>query len=124
MCDWGNTVDLNVTVPAHLSYTGEVRQAVKSIDACLAPLVKALNDGGVIYFPIAAQRHYFCSCGGALTAEEYIEHYFEKGHDRGESVRAATPPYVHRNSQLRCSSNSVDLHCLSLIESQLKNDAG
>jgi hypothetical protein len=29
------------------------------------------------------KRHYFCSCGGALTAEEYIEHYFERGHDRG-----------------------------------------
>lgn len=28
-------------------------------------------------------RSYFCSCGGALTAEEYLEHYFEKGHDRG-----------------------------------------
>lgn len=25
-------------------------------------------------------RKYFCSCGGALTAEEYITHYFEMGH--------------------------------------------
>jgi fructoselysine-6-P-deglycase FrlB-like protein len=29
-------------------------------------------------------RQYFCSCGGALTAEEYITHYFEMGHDRGD----------------------------------------
>lgn len=32
----------------------------------------------------AGPRHYFCSCGGALTAEEYIVHYFEMGHDRAE----------------------------------------
>lgn len=30
---------------------------------------------------VAAPRHYFCSCGGALTAEDYITHYFELGHD-------------------------------------------
>lgn len=32
-------------------------------------------------------RCYFCSCGGALTAEEYIQHYFQKGHDRRLGVR-------------------------------------
>jgi len=47
MCDWGNTIDLIVTVPATLSYTGTTRRAIKGIDACLAPLVKALNDGGI-----------------------------------------------------------------------------
>lgn len=31
-------------------------------------------------------RHYPCSCGGALTEEEYIEHLVEKGHDRGVGV--------------------------------------
>jgi len=40
----------------------------------------------------AAQRHYFCSCGVACTAEEYIEHYFEKGHDRG-----AGRDYIHED---------------------------
>jgi hypothetical protein len=42
----------------------------------------------------ATQRKYFCSCGGALTAEEYIEHYFERGHDRGEGAQHA---YVHED---------------------------
>lgn len=35
-------------------------------------------------FPAEATRRYFCSCGGALTAEEYIDHYFVRGHDRGD----------------------------------------
>lgn len=46
-----------------------------------------------------AARHYFCSCGGALTAEEYIEHYFEKGHDHGEPhllAKAAAEEIVKR----------------------------
>jgi len=47
MCEWGNTIDLSVTVPASLSYTGATRRAIKGVDACLAPLVKALNDGGI-----------------------------------------------------------------------------
>jgi hypothetical protein len=39
------------------------------------------------YFPMAEQRHYHCSCGAVCTAEEYIEHVFEKGHDRGLPAR-------------------------------------
>ena len=30
---------------------------------------------------------YHCSCGAACTADEYIDHYLEKGHDQG--VKAA-----------------------------------
>lgn len=41
--------------------------------------------GGTEY--IRATRKYFCSCGGALTAEEYITHYFELGHDHGLEIR-------------------------------------
>jgi hypothetical protein len=37
----------------------------------------------------ATQRKYFCSCGMPCTAEEYIEHYFEQGHDRGEGAQVA-----------------------------------
>jgi hypothetical protein len=47
MCEHGNTVDLEVTVPADLSHTGQDRWAVKPIDRCIAPIVQALNDGGV-----------------------------------------------------------------------------
>lgn len=53
--------------------------------------------------PAASSRHYFCSCGGALTAEEYIEHYFEKGHDRGNPVFPSSAP-----AALRDEAASID----------------
>lgn len=46
MCDHGTSILLEVFIPAHLSYTGEDRIATKGIDACIAPIVKALNDAG------------------------------------------------------------------------------
>lgn len=47
MCEWGTCVQLEVTIPAHLSYTGQERKDIKDIDFCIASLVKALNAGGV-----------------------------------------------------------------------------
>jgi hypothetical protein len=47
MCEWGVSVKLDVTIPAHLSSTGEDKRKVVDVDSCIAPLVKALNDGGV-----------------------------------------------------------------------------
>lgn len=40
-------VTLRLVVPAHLSHTGAAREKDCGIDACIAPIVKALNDGGV-----------------------------------------------------------------------------
>jgi len=57
-------VDLTVTIPAHLSHTGLPRTAIKSIDRCLAPIVKALNAGGVITTA--------CCCGHGKTPGEII----------------------------------------------------
>ncbi len=48
MCKWGTDVRLKVTIPAESSYTGEERQAVKPIDACIAPIVEALNVAGIL----------------------------------------------------------------------------
>lgn len=47
MCKWGTETILEVTVPAQLSHTGVERKAEKGIDACIAPIVRALNDAGV-----------------------------------------------------------------------------
>lgn len=44
----------------------------------------------------AVSRTYFCSCGGACSAEEYIDHYFTKGHDRGESSQDNTLDKLRR----------------------------
>lgn len=47
MCEWGTNVLLEVTIPAGLSHTGEARQKLVDVDACIAPLVQALNDVGM-----------------------------------------------------------------------------
>lgn len=47
MCDWGTNTVVRVKVPAHLSCTGEERWRDFGIDSCIAPIVKALQDGGI-----------------------------------------------------------------------------
>jgi hypothetical protein len=47
MCKYGEYERVKVTVPSDLSFTGKDRKAVKLIDKCIAPLVRALNQGGV-----------------------------------------------------------------------------
>lgn len=47
MCKWGDTVDLLVPVPAHLSHTGELYWKTAAVDACLAPVVQAFNNIGI-----------------------------------------------------------------------------
>ena len=48
MCKHGDTVDVVVQVPSHLSNTGEAYAVLKPVDRCLAPIVKALNAYGVV----------------------------------------------------------------------------
>lgn len=48
MCEHGTTVDVTVTIPAELSHTGQARKKTCAIDACIAPLVAALEAGGVL----------------------------------------------------------------------------
>lgn len=64
MCKWGECVPLLVVIPAHLSHTGESRIAEKMIDRCIAPIVKALNAGGI-------QTIASC-CGHGKTAGEIV----------------------------------------------------
>lgn len=47
MCKWGDSVVLDVEVPASLSCTGEARRKAVGVDKCIADMVRALNDGGV-----------------------------------------------------------------------------
>ncbi len=48
MCEWGTTVPLEVTLPPRLSSTGRKKICVKPVDSCIAPIVKALNDAGIL----------------------------------------------------------------------------
>lgn len=48
MCDpLEPNVMVTVWIPAELSHTNEGRWADKPIDACIAPLVKVLNENGM-----------------------------------------------------------------------------
>lgn len=47
MCKHGTDVVLSVTVSAENSHTGEAYVRPFAIDACIAPIVKALNDAGI-----------------------------------------------------------------------------
>lgn len=48
MCEWGTQILLWVNIPAIDSYTGEARWDYKPVDLCIAPIVQALNDAGIL----------------------------------------------------------------------------
>lgn len=48
MCKWGTEEELILLTPARLSHTGVPMVRPWKIDACIAPIVKALNEGGVL----------------------------------------------------------------------------
>lgn len=64
MCDHGDTVILRVPIPANLSHNGKARWAEKAIDRCIAPLVDALNTGGILTAN--------CCCGHGQRPGEII----------------------------------------------------
>ena len=47
MCKWGTDKEVRVFIPAELSHTGEDRFDTKKIDACIAPIVRALTNAGI-----------------------------------------------------------------------------
>ena len=47
MCKWGDDVIISLKIPADLSHTGEVHWKEVKIDACIAPIVDALQKSGI-----------------------------------------------------------------------------
>ncbi len=47
MCEWGNTELIRVRIPKDLSCSGRAKWKRMKIDACIAPIVKALQEGGI-----------------------------------------------------------------------------
>ena len=47
MCQRDNQIQLRLKIPADLSWNGREKWKRVGIDACIAPLVKALQDGGI-----------------------------------------------------------------------------
>ena len=47
MCKWGESTEVNVKIPADLACSGRTYMKKMKIDKCIAPIVKALQEGGV-----------------------------------------------------------------------------
>ena len=47
MCKWGTDVILSVPIHSRCSHTKKFRWADKGIDKCIAPIVRALQEGGI-----------------------------------------------------------------------------
>jgi len=68
MCTWGDTVTMELAIPAYLSHTGKEYKKTVAIDRCIAPLVKALNDVGLT--TINSQDQLSLRMGGDVPATE------------------------------------------------------
>lgn len=69
---------MHVLIPAELSYTGRDRYALKSIDACIAPIVRALNDAGMCTVSLC------CGHGkvpGVISLLDGREIFIKESHD-------------------------------------------
>ena len=47
MCAWGTHAAIDVLIPADLSATGHPRRRAVNVDACIAPIVAALDRAGI-----------------------------------------------------------------------------
>lgn len=47
MCEWGKCKSVKVKIPADLSHSGKAYWAKAHIDECIAPIVRALQNGGI-----------------------------------------------------------------------------
>ena len=48
MCEWGTVEPVFVFISADVSHTGEERFDIKRVDACIAPIVRALTNAGIL----------------------------------------------------------------------------
>ena len=84
MCKWGTVIEVNVKIPADLSCDGIEHWKDAKIDACIAPLVEALQQGGVDMRGSCcghgkAEGHIHLQDGRVLVIKD--ESYFTKGAD-------------------------------------------
>jgi hypothetical protein len=82
MCKWGTEILLFVNIPAEDSYTGEARWDYKPVDLCIAPIVQALNDAGILTAG--------CCCGhgkgeGSILLQDGRELFIRRRENWGDS---------------------------------------
>lgn len=91
MCEHGTETPIEVTIPAHLSHTGEARQKVVGVDSCIAPVVRALNAAGVVTISS-------CCGHGHLPATIAVEGdlwWVRVTREQREAFEAAFPTDIH-----------------------------
>lgn len=59
MCEWGTDKKIWLRIPAPFSHSGRARWKRVKVDACIAPIVRALRNGGI-------NAEYSC-CGHGKT---------------------------------------------------------
>lgn len=47
MCKWGESIKVNVKIPADLACSGKSYWKEMKIDKCITPIVRALQEGGI-----------------------------------------------------------------------------
>jgi hypothetical protein len=72
MCEWGDDIPMMLVITKEKSHTGKARFEEVRIDRCMVPIIKALNDAGIL----TAE----CCCGHgkgngyiALADDTYFE---------------------------------------------------
>lgn len=89
MCKWGTSTVLRVFIPAHLSRTGQDRWDDKDVDSCIAPLVKSLNEHGLITIASC------CGHGkrpGNIVLADGREIVIVPNYEAGRQIDALFPP--------------------------------
>jgi len=59
MCKWGTWEKVKVKIPADLSSTGKEKWKEVDIDKCIAPLIRALQEGGIVAMVKISERYIY-----------------------------------------------------------------
>lgn len=92
MCQWGTTVTMPLAVPSQLSHSGMTYIKPVAVDACIAPLVRALNAGGI--------RTVASCCGhgkrpGRIALADGRELFIASTYEEAQQVDAAFPTPIN-----------------------------
>ena len=107
MCKWGTSVVMGLGIPAHLSHSGQAYVKPVAVDACIAPIVKALNDAGVV--TIASCCGHGHRPGGIILGDGR-EVIIARNFDEGRAIDALFPLNIQgrrSNEEGCCAECSV-----------------
>ena len=104
MCQWGTSELVRVWIPENLSHSGKGYYKLTGIDACIAPIVKALNYAGIVTVASC------CGHGkrpGNISLADGRELIVAQDYETGRAIDRAFPPIfecalqvVHRQGEV------------------------